>query len=238
MGAFLLTGDRRYLDTWAAYADDWAINQHDGLPAIGIDMEDRWGNAWGAFEIFRYLRGVSMIPGGIEAVPADTFARVTARLVREYLPLAVLYQCANMTNWTDVGIPQMVDLAFLFDEYRCALILLRARCASWIFSISLRHMPDGVDFDTTYGDRRQFLLGAQGTIDRLAARGAIPQWELPAWEQSWRSSFDDARWLGNLRDAMLTGARVTGLRTPPRRETRQSAAGASVTARRTERPTA
>ena len=170
-------------------------------------MEDRWGNAWGAFDLFRYFRGISMIPGAADAIPADTFARVVTRLVREYLPPAVLYQRANMTNWTDVGVPQMIDLAFLFDEYQCAPLILRDAMRDLELLEPLRHMPDGADFDITYGYWRQYWYRAQGAIDRVAARGAIPDWLTPGWEQAWRSSFDELRWSRNLRDAMVARGR-------------------------------
>jgi hypothetical protein len=203
LAAYIITGERAYMDTWAAYADDWAINQQDGFSAVPADMEDRWGgSAFSAFDLFRYLRGVSLMPGGIDLLPADTFARVVHRLVADYIPMTVLYHRANATNWTDVSIPALADLAFLLDEYRCAPVLLREATRRLELLIPTRHLPDGPDLDITYGYGAHFLLGASGLIGRLDARQAIPAWFAPAWEQAWRAERDEQAWLDGIRTAM------------------------------------
>lgn len=207
LAAFVLTGEKRWMEAWAACADDWALNQRDGLPTVAIDMEDRWGNAWGIMELIRLLRGVSTMPGGIEALPAATWARVMTRLVRETLPLGVMYHRSNMTNWTDVAVPQLLDLAFLLDEFRCAPLLLRDGLRDLELLIPFRHMPDGVDHDTTYGYWNQFLLGADGAMQRLNDRFLMPAWMAPAWERTWREGFDHLRWTSRLREAMRVRVR-------------------------------
>jgi hypothetical protein len=208
LAAFILSGDRAYLETWAGYADDWALNQHDGISNVGIDMPDGWsGSVESAFELFRLLRGVATTPGGVEALPAVAFARVTTRLVRDYLPLSVAYFRCSGTNWTDVSIPPLVDAAFLFDEFRCAPYLLREAVRRLELLVPTRQMPDGVDLDVTAGYGFHFLTGAQGAMDRLDARRLIPEWMLPEWERQWRASFPYDHWCGYLRERMHDRAR-------------------------------
>ncbi|MBA3938078.1 MAG: chitobiase/beta-hexosaminidase C-terminal domain-containing protein [Planctomycetes bacterium] len=209
LAAYALSGERAWLDTWAGYADDWASHQHDGLAASPIDMPDGWNNgAESAFDVFRLLRAVAMVPGGIDAVPAATFARVTARLVRDYLPLSYMYYRCSGTNWTDVAVAPLVDAAFLFDEFRCAPLLLREALRRLELLVPTRQMPDGVDLDVTAGYGFHFLTGAAGTMARLAARrSAIPEWMLPEWERTWRAAFPYERWCGGLRERMHDRAR-------------------------------
>jgi Chitobiase/beta-hexosaminidase C-terminal domain len=207
LGAYILTADRKYLDAWAAYADDWAMNQREGLPGVGIDMGDRWGNSWEIVTLFRYFRGISVIPGGIELIPADTYARVMTRLVHDALPLTLFYHQANMTNWTDVAVPQLIDIAFLLDEYKCAPQILREALRDLELLTPLRHNPDGVDVDNTFGYWNQYLLGAMGARERIADRLLIPEYLAPPWDREWRKSFDKMRWLGQLNDEIQIRAR-------------------------------
>ena len=76
------TGDRAYLDRWSGYADDWAINQQYGMSPVTLaQIPDQWaGGDDMLINFLRYLNVVAAVPGGADALPAPTFARVLNRL--------------------------------------------------------------------------------------------------------------------------------------------------------------
>ncbi|MDQ3815576.1 MAG: hypothetical protein M3347_16800, partial [Armatimonadota bacterium] len=93
LAAYIFTGEQPYMDRWAAYADDWAMNQQDGPGSTNIaEMPDQWSNGVETMlTLLRYLGGVVAVPNGTASLPAPTFARVFARLIDDFIPVSILY---------------------------------------------------------------------------------------------------------------------------------------------------
>ena len=210
LAAFCITGERRFLDTWADYADDWALNHRTGLATIAAaDIPDQWaGAAERMLLFFSYLKGVSMVPGGENALSATTYARVMQRLIADYLPIPLGYHRANPQNWTDMCSPVLYQLSLILDEYQCGPILARESQRMIELLAPTRHQPDGSDLDTTVGYSSLYLLSVAPLLEQVKNRRTIPEWMLPAWEKNiWRDHFRIDQWEAKLNEAMLTRTR-------------------------------
>jgi hypothetical protein len=211
LAAYIITGETTYLDRWAAYADDWALNQRAGLSSIAMaDIPDQWaGGAENLVTFLRYLSAVARLPGGAERFPAATFARVCDRLIVEHVPASVMYHRANPQNWNDLSAATLVDLGLVLDEFRCAPWLVRAGLRQFELITPTRHLPDGVDTDSTVGYGPAYLHGALPILERLKFRAhRLADWQLAAWERrDLRERFDLASFERRVREEMHRRAR-------------------------------
>lgn len=211
LAAYLLTGKKEFLDKWTALADDWALNQMDGPRAFtAADIPDSWaGGAEDAITLFRYFGGIAQQADGPAVFPAGTFARVMDRVIRDYLPLTMMYHRSNPQNWTDASAPTLFDVGFLLDEYRFAPDMLREGRRRFEMITPTRHFPDGADNDSTVGYGFLYMLGAGPVLDRLTFRSLrLPDWMLPSWEKrDWRDTFDLSRWQAEIREEMQKRSR-------------------------------
>ena len=206
LAAWLISGENAYLERWAAYADDWALNQHAGPGAIAMaDIPDQWaGGAEALLTFLRYLSAVARVPNGAERFPAPTFARVFERLVVDYVPTTVMYHRANPQNWNDLSAAALIDLGLVLDEFRCAPWLVRAGLRQFELITPTRHLPDGVDTDSTVGYGTAYLHGALPILEHLKFRAhRLADWQLVAWEKrDLREQFDLVAFERRVREEM------------------------------------
>lgn len=211
LAGYIITGEVRYLDRWAAYADDWALNQLAGPGATNVaDIPDQWaGGTEAVITLMRYLSAIARMPGGTERFPAATFARVMTRLIVDQVPVTVLYHRANPQNWNDTCAPTLVDLGLALDEFRCGPWLVRDGLRLLELAVPTRHLPDGVDTDSTVGYGFTYLHGAVPLRDRLKMRAyRLADWQVPAWEKrALRENFDLVAWEQRLSEELRSRAR-------------------------------
>lgn len=219
LAAYVITGEARYLDRWAAYVDDWTLNQTAGPGATNVaDIPDQWaGGTENVITLLRYLSAVARIPGGTERFPAATFARLMARLIVERVPVSVFYHRANPQNWSDTCAPTLVDLGFALDEFRCGPWLVRDGLRLLEIATPTRHMPDGVDTDSTVGYGFAFLDGAVPLRERLKMREyRLADWQVPAWEKRLlRDEFDLVAWQQRLNEELRRRGRFLAAHLTP-----------------------
>ncbi|MEI6562641.1 MAG: hypothetical protein WCO68_11285, partial [Verrucomicrobiota bacterium] len=122
--AYILTHNRAYLDTWAEYLEDWALNAryldstHPCFSNSGLNGIDA-----APINLVRDLRGLAAaLPADQVPLPPMVLARVLRKALSQQL-LSVVYRRSNCHNWT----PTMVVLAnaLLFDEFKLAPALFR-----------------------------------------------------------------------------------------------------------------
>jgi len=211
LAAYLITGEVRYLDKWAAFADDWAMNQIYGAGAINAaDIPDQWSSGTeNTITMLRYLRGIALRAEGPRVFPSATFARVMQRQILDFLPMTMMYHRSNPQNWTDVSVPMLFDVGHFMDEYRFAPEMLREGRRRLELLVPTRHFADGADNDSTVGYGFLYMLGAGPVLDRLVFRSLrIPEWMLTSWEKrEWRDSFDLYRWQSEIRREMQRRSR-------------------------------
>ena len=215
LAAYIFTGEARYTESWAAYADDWAINQHDGPGTTGIaDMPDQWANGVETMlTLLRYLGGVANLPQGAERLPSGTFARVFTRLLDDFVPVSILYHRSNPQNWNDSSLTALPDVGYFLDEYPIGRQLLQESRRRLDLLISTHHLPDGTEMDTTVGYSNLFIIGPGTFLQRIDTRQLrIPNWMLTKWERDeWRNDPDLSHWEQTIHREMLRRARsLTG----------------------------
>lgn len=211
LAAYLISGKRSYLAKWEAFADDWAMNQRYGVGALNAaDIPDAWaGGAENTLTLMRYFRGIAMQSQGPELLSAATYARVMDRMIRDFVPLTMMYHRSNPQNWTDASVPTLFDIGWLLDEYRFAPELLREGRRRLELITPTRHFPDGADNDSTVGYGFLYMLGCGPVLERLIFRSLrIPDWMLPAWEKrDWLETFDLFTWQRDIREEMQKRSR-------------------------------
>lgn len=217
LAAYILTGKAAYLEKWAAYADDWSMNQHTGIGTTNVaDMPDHWASgAEDTLTLFRYLGCIAAQPNESQSFPASTFARVLVRLLDDYVPASIIYNRSDPGNWADASLTALPVLGLLLDEYHIAPQLLHESRRRLELLATTHNLPDGPDLDTTVGYGFNFLLGAGTFLNLLQSRDvSIQNWMLPAWEQKeWRSEVDLGPWAHGVREEMRKRARFLAAHT-------------------------
>ena len=211
LSAYIFTGEVRYMESWAAYADDWAMNQHDGPGATNIaDMPDQWANGVETMlTLLRYLGGVANLPQGAQSLPTGTFARVFTRVLDDFVPVSILYHRSNPQNWNDASLTALPDVGYFLDEYLIGRQLLQESRRRLDLLISTHHLPDGTEMDTTVGYSNLFIIGPGTFMERINTRQLrVPDWMLARWERDeWRNAPDLHLWEQTIHAEMLKRAR-------------------------------
>lgn len=183
--AYLLTGERRFLDRWADYLDDWAL--HDifigGMSPTGIG--DRNSNVLSlALDFHRALAGIARLqPAGERDFPADTLARVLTKLNRDCLPLSLVYHESNPQNWTPGGTANLLLAIMLMDEFRSAEHLFNRALARHENYGTLHFLPDGSETEHALWYNAHYFDGALKALRLARSRGRIDSWKQPLWER-------------------------------------------------------
>jgi hypothetical protein len=186
--AYLVTRRGEYLQRWADYLDDWALNCHFVDDIHPLLVPDSPG-AGSLLDFVRLLGGLaSALPPGQELLPPATFARVMRKLLLEGL-LQVAYIRSNTHNWTPYPGVGMLT-AFYCDEFKAAPCFFReARRRSIESFISTQMLRDG-------GENQQdlwYLSDAFNITDAfrlLDARLKMPDWQELPWLKDIRNSSD------------------------------------------------
>ncbi|RYF49825.1 MAG: hypothetical protein EOO38_07075 [Cytophagaceae bacterium] len=212
MAAYIFTGEPTYMVKWSAYADDWAINQHQGMAATNLaDVPDQWINGVETMlNLLRYLGGVAAMPQGEASLPSPTFARVFSRLIEDYIPISIIYHRSNPQNWNDASLPAMVDVGFFMEDYPIGRQLVQETRRRVDLLASTHHLPDGTEMDTTVGYSNLYIIGAGTLLNRIDTRqNVIPEWMLTKWEkEDWRYNPDIGHWEQSIHAEMLKRART------------------------------
>lgn len=183
--AYLLTGERRYLDKWVDYMDDWAMNEMAGDAIRPTDISDDDSHAVAqVLTVYRILGGFArMQPSGRNDFPADSLARILGRLIRLYPPLSIVYHDSNPQNWTPGATASLMQVAALMDEFRAAeYIFNRARQRHENYG-TIQFLPDGSETEHALWYNCHYFDGAWEALELADARRELPPYQRPAWEE-------------------------------------------------------
>jgi len=205
--AYLLTGERRFLDQWIAYMDDWAMHELADDNARPTDLPDLTNSFAGQIAtVYRTLAGIArMQPTRRTDFPADTLARILSKLIRVYPLPALVYFESNPQNWTPHTMPGLMASAAWMDEFKSAEPFFnRARRRLENYGTN-EGLPDGSETEHAVWYNRAFYASNVEAIEFAAARRKIPSYQRPAWERAlsslaWeqdrlRAATDRARYL-------------------------------------------
>ena len=183
--AYLLTGERQYLDKWINYMDDWAMHgiHEDAIRPTDVSDDDHRGTAT-ILSVYQALAGVAQLrPAGQADFPADSLARILRKFIRVYLPPSLVYHDSNPQNWTPGGTAQQMTVASLMDEFRAAEYFFnRARHRHENYG-TIQNLPDGGETEHALWYNAHYYGGAKSALDLAAAGRAGFPLQHPAWEE-------------------------------------------------------
>jgi hypothetical protein len=201
MDAYQVTGEAKYLQRWAEYADDWALNMQRDLNAlpvgnlapagydpVAIRMDARqapycWNVRWyptlvarqPALFVTRLRVLVLAHPEVAREFPAATLARVLLVALDEYLAPNILVARATRFNWNMMGLGFNVRNGLLLGEFKAAQWAGREAARAFQNHATFSIMPDGGYVE--YTDE-----GHQGVwVERASQALQIWQAQAPAW---------------------------------------------------------
>jgi hypothetical protein len=186
--AYLATGERKYLDRWIAYLDDWSLNDNayfDRLnPLIVPDgINSGSGSTFrGTLRLFSKIENPAL---GIEApIPPRVAAQVLEHFLFDLLPYHVTYIRSNTHNWTpSIG---LVQIALIFQDFKVAPFYFREGLRRNIEDNAVtQNLRDGTENQQDHWYNPQYLkVGAM--LDLLSADSSLPGWKELKNDYEWR----------------------------------------------------
>lgn len=183
ISAYVFTGERKYLDIWSSYADDWAINQTEGMatlkPELVGDVQSAGSNRMLA--MVRALHYIAATPGGAEALPSATLARVLLRMIGNELPTTFAYYQACPQNWTLGAAPQFAAVGLYLKEFRFSgefRRLARRMLETWN---TTQNLPDGSENQRDLGYNSMYVEQSALFRSLFEEHGGNPKWMTPDW---------------------------------------------------------
>ncbi len=208
--AYILTGQREYLQRWAEYMDDWALNAEYADKVHPCIVPSRFPNPF--LRLVKTLYLVANVdPVENPVVSPETVARFLNTAIRQYSLQGLMYIRSNVHNWTPDSSVHMLA-AMVIDEFKPAELLFREsrrRCVEDI--VVTQFLRDGSENqqDLWYNPSGLRIMNALHFVD---ARAAVPLWSERPWIKDVRV---DDQWKREVREAV--GDRVQFLlrnRTP------------------------
>lgn len=193
IAAYEMTGERRSLDQWIAYMDDWAMNEvADGQ----IDPNDLGDNTnrfnpqiYGVYQTLATI--ADKMPLKTMQFPADSLARIQTKLIRDYPPGALLYFDSNPQNWTPHTMTHIMESAMLMDEFKAAeYIFNRARHRHESYG-TIEFLPDGSETEHALWYNRHVYTGNEYALHLAETRRKVSIHQRVGWEKVLSSPFWD-----------------------------------------------
>ena len=194
--AFVATKDRKYLDRWAAYMDDWATRCTYFDQVHPCFVSDTCNEPI-VIKTTRILAAIATaLPENQPVLPPTVLAHLLKRdLNLTFLPMA--YIRSNTHNWTP-STDQLLR-AMIFDESRLAPLWLReGRRRNLEDVAATQNLRDGTENqqDPWYS-AQMYTEAVPSALRLLAARESLPMWQeypdLAALRQ-------DARWKNEIQE--------------------------------------
>jgi len=201
--AYMLTGELKYLERWAEYMDDWALNvtySRDVHPTI---IPTRYPNP--LMRMLKELMLVAKVDTPLTPVvqPA-TYARILNRMVREHAMPALMYIRSNCHNWTPDTVIHM-QAGLILEDFKIGSFLFREGRRLGAEGLSAtHHMRDGTENQQDPWYNPSFLRTGYA-LDYLDARTqAVPGWNERPWVNVVR---DDIQWRSEIREHLANRMR-------------------------------
>ena len=191
--AFIATKDRKYLDRWVAYLDDWAMNNHwtDQLDPV-IISDDDGKNVGTAVDVLRTLADISgNLPGDGSGFSSVSLARILDRTITSLPALSWDYHWANAENWTTFYYGSMANLAVLIDEFKVGPVYLREAQRRLETYDTAQNLPDGTETEHAHWYNAGYAEnGLQTVLDLARAKPFVA----PSPSFTWDDSIYDPDW--------------------------------------------
>ena len=189
--AYAGSGDRSYLDQWAAYADDWALHQRADAERSPHNITLYLPQECERFDAFlRTLKHLDLhVEGFATDLSAPTLVRVLLRRLDESSAASARQLRVFEANWRHMMATYLVRHGLFFNEFRIGDWLVREGRRGYEESAVTCLLPDGTDYELTPNYLHTHLnWGAWPLCQTLGQ--ARPDWFTSEWIRELK---DDAR---------------------------------------------
>jgi hypothetical protein len=185
LNAYGKTGERKYLDRWVAYLDDWSQNDdyfdhlHPLVVPDGIYSQS-------AGYVLATVRALSNVPkDDLNAIPPRVLAQVFRHFLQDMLPYRVTYIRSNTHNWTPRV--ELLQIARIFEEFKAAPQYFRAALRRDIEDNAVtQNLRDGTESQQDHWYNPQYLKVADA-LPVLEAGSLLPGWNEVAADAAWKA---------------------------------------------------
>ena len=192
LDVYTKTRDRRYLDRWVAYMDDWCANErylsevHGCL--IPSPVNSRMGDGVLSFTALLSRFARAGIPSD-ESIPSRTLMRVLRKYLREMPLTSVAYTRSNPHNWTPTA--AHVGIAMMYDEFRWAPTFMReGRRRNIEDNAVTQNLRDGSESQQCPWYNDNYVKAIHNLFSLFEIRDGYPAWTEPNWVREWTSDLD------------------------------------------------
>ena len=186
--AFLLTHNRRYLDKWMAFAEDWTMNAEfpDTVHPCNVGDTPHNSAVAGGRNLLVILAAVAQaLPSGEEVIPPRIFAKLLKRRLIDYQLFSLMYLRSNTHNWTP-GTGLLLN-ALCLDEFKAAPLLFRNALRREVEDNAVtQNLRDGSENQQDPWYNAGSYFGLCDLFRILEARSEIPLYNETPWVRTWR----------------------------------------------------
>lgn len=189
---YTTTRDRRYLDRWVAYMEDWCVNERylSGIHGCLIPsvVNSRMGDGVMSFTALLSRFARAGIPSE-DSIPPDTLMRVLRKYLRELPLTSVAYTRSNPHNWTPTAVH--VGIAMMYDEFRWAPTFMReGRRRNIEDNAVTQNLRDGSENQQCPWYNDNYVKAIHNLFSLLEIRDGYPAWTEPVWVREWTGDLD------------------------------------------------
>jgi hypothetical protein len=190
--AYVTKRDRRYLDRWVAYMEDWCVNErylaglHGCLVPSVVNARMCDGVMSFTAQLGRFARA-GLPPA--ESIPPRTFMRVIRKYLRDLPLTSVAYSRSNPHNWTPTALH--VGIAFAYDEFRWAPLIMReGRRRNIEDNAVTQNLRDGSENQQCPWYNDNYVKAIHSLFKLFEFRDGQASWTEPFWARAWTEDLD------------------------------------------------
>jgi len=207
LAAYAETGDGKYVEKWAAFIDDWCMNQKADVDGCPYNIHLYVPHHMERFQ--QFIGNLAVVARRQVMFQDDLPGPTLARLLLRYLPECAAATMRNLryfeSNWRFLASQYLIDVGLLFCEFRFSDTLIREGKRGVENAQVLCELPDGSDYELTPNYWGTYLEWASYPLAQLY-RTHRRDWMTKAWyaelrDHTWMRSrailahlMPDGRW--------------------------------------------
>jgi hypothetical protein len=196
LSRYLFTRDPQYLRCWENYADDWALNNHEGMDMYGpYNLQPAAAHT--ESEMMRLLQSLCELqksaPEAVESFSEATLARLLIRYVREIPLYSIVFMRDNAQNWSIGKAAFFIQTGIILSDFKEAAIWAREGRRRLETYDSLINLRDGSEIQPDLWYLNAWIDWNETAYQTLRKELSRPpyerthsDWFTPYWEQKFR----------------------------------------------------
>jgi len=185
--SYAMKGDREHLQRWCEYVDDWTANslrdQDDFVYGMRMatDLEPQFARCM--LNLLRII--LDERPELAQDFDAATLARLTMKLVSDYIPYVIRCRRAQMANWGIMSLAHQLHLCRFLSEFKAMRYFNRETWRLWSANMIQHQTLDGENFEA-WDEGHNFVnigFALDGIPFGVAAEGIDAPFLSQLWDQ-------------------------------------------------------